>query len=68
MIDKSNILSELIISKLQTTKVGLLIKSVDDISPESVITQVCNDPGVTKLYVSCIGYNSLSNRWSFYNM
>ena len=60
MINKNNILSSLIVEKLQSTKVGLLIKSIDDIDPVTIISSVCNNQSVNELFVSCIGYGDLS--------
>lgn len=43
MIDKQELVIELLAQQLATLKVGIIIKEVDGISPESIIASLASD-------------------------
>ena len=57
MINKNNILSQVIINYLKSSKVGLLIKNIDSINPEQVILDICTNQETHSIFVSCVGYD-----------
>ena len=60
MIDKQGLVTELIRQNLGETKVGIIVKGIDGIDPESIVTALTSDG--QRLYVSVIGYTEISER------
>ena len=57
MIDKQELVIELLAQHLATLKVGIIIKGVNRISPESIIAGLASDG--QHLYGAAIGYNGV---------
>ncbi len=57
MMNKQELLIELLSRHLIETKVGIIVKGVDDIFPEEIIKQLASED--KPLYVAAVGYNEV---------
>lgn len=60
MITKQELVIELLRRHLMETKVGIIVKGIDDISPEEIIKQLASEN--KPLYAAVIGYDKASNK------
>ena len=61
MMNKQELVIELLRRHLDETKVGIIVKGVDDIFPEQIAEQLSLD-GITHLYIAAVGYEDVEEK------
>lgn len=61
MIDKQELVVQLLSERLSETKVGIIFKGIDGISPEAIIQRLSEDSG-EHLYMAAVGYDCISEK------
>ena len=56
MINKQELVTSLLCRHLSEIKVGIIVKGVDDISPEEIIKEIASEE--KHLYAAAIGYDA----------
>jgi hypothetical protein len=60
MMDKQSLVTELLRERLQNVKIGIIIKSIEGITPEYIIQKLVTEEN--KLYVAIVGYNGIESK------